>query len=240
MDVVKLIRQNPATAFFLALAAVWLLVRHSVAPVICQGSAACWLYPDSWPQLLGVTSASSAWMVGLVAALLFALPFGRSGLLATLVGIQLAEPVFGFGGTLVLFVASSLVSIVTVHLFVEYVLTHSNAGWLRSRIKPLEAIFGPSLKKGSLFWIAVGNLVGSQWQVSALGVLSGIPRMRVLAGLMLGNVAAFGLVYAFAQVPDLDAVSVMLLVLAVGVLVSSPVLWTHIKAALRLPDKGKN
>lgn len=229
VDFVRLIRENKATSVFIALAAVWLLVRHSVAPWLCRGEAACWLYPDSWPSLLGVTPESSVFVVGLVAAVLFALPFGRSGLLATLVAIHLAEPVFGFWGVFALFLASSVVSIVAVQLFIEYVLTHPHAGWLRARIKPLEAIFGPSIRTGGVFWIAVGNLVGSQWQVGALGVLSGIARMRILVGLMVGNLAAFVLVYAFSQVPDLDAVSVMLLVLAVGVLLSSPVLWTRVR-----------
>ncbi len=233
VDFVRLVRENVATALFIALAVVWLLVRHSVAPLICGGQAACWLYPDSWPSLLGVTPESSALLVGLVAALLFALPFGRSGLLATLVAIHLAEPVFGFWGVLALFLIASAVSIVAVHLFIEYVLTHPHAGWLRSRIKPLEAVFGPSIRSGGVFWIAVGNLVGSQWQVGALGVLSNIPRVRILAGLFAGNVAGFALVYAFAQVPDLDAVSVMLLVLAVGVLLSSPVLWVRVRDAFR-------
>jgi len=232
VDLLRIIRENPAAAFFILLAVGWLLVRHSVAPFLCQRQAACWLYPDSWPALLGVTSESSGLVVGLVAALLFALPFGRSGLLATLVAIHLAEPVFGFFGVLALFLAASLVSIVATHAFVEYVLTHPKAGWLRLRIKPLEAVFGPSIRTGGVFWIAVGHLVGSQWQVSALGVLSDIPRMRVLEGLLWGNVAGFALVYAFSQVPNLDAISVMLLVLTVGVLVSSPVLWRRIRETL--------
>jgi hypothetical protein len=143
--------------------------------------------------LLGVTSQSTAWLVALVAAVLFALPFGRSGLLATLVGIQLAEPVIGFFPLLALYVASSAASIVLVHALVEQSLLHPRAAWIHLRLAPVQSVFSPSIRRNPLLWLSVGNLVSSQWYMSALGVLAKVPRERVWAALLAGNLAAFGL-----------------------------------------------
>ncbi len=228
MDLLKVFWKNKLTAFLLVLALLWLLFHRPIAAWACSDTAACWLYPDSWPALLGITSQSAAWMVALLAAFLFALPFGRSGLLATLVGIQLAEPVFGFWPLVLLYVASSAVSIVLVHALVEQSLMHPRGAWIHLRLAPVQSIFSPSIRRNPILWLAVGNLVSSQWYMSALGIIASVPRRRIWAALMVGNLAAFAMVYSLSQVPDLDAVSVVLLTLVLALVLSSPVLWANL------------
>ena len=189
MDVFNLIRKNKATAMLIVLAGIWLLVRTSVTAWFCQGAQACWLYPDSWPSLLGITPASPAVFVGLLAAILFALPFGRGGLLATLLAIHLAQPVFGLAGVVLIFIVSSAVSIILVHAIVEYGLRHPKAAWVHLRLKPVKSIFAPSIRKNGVLWLALGNLVGSQWHMSALGIICGVSRPHIWLGLFLGNLA---------------------------------------------------
>ncbi|MBI5225630.1 hypothetical protein HY994_00125 [Candidatus Micrarchaeota archaeon] len=229
LDVLDWIRKNKSTSSLIALALIWLLARHSVSPLICGPSPVCWLYPDSWPVLFGITAQSSPWIIGLVAAVLFALPFGRSGLLATLVGIHLAEPVFGVFGVFGLFVAASMVSIVLVQAAVEYGLHHPKSAIIHLRLAPINTLFGPSIRKNALLWISIGNLVGSQWQMGALGVVAGVRRQTIWLGLLLGNLVGFVLVYVFSQVPNLDAISVVLLVLVTALVFSSPALWANLK-----------
>ncbi|GEM_PF-2217350 len=231
VDWFAVLRKNALTVTAVALAAVWLLFHRPIAAWVCSDALACWLYPNSWPLLLGVTSSSAAWLVALVAAVLFALPFGRSGLLATLVGIQLAEPVLGFWQVLVLYVASSAVSIVLVHAVVQQSLMHPRAGWIHLRLAPVQSIFSPSIRRNPILWLAVGNVLSSQWYMSALGVLTSVPRERVWAALMVGNLAGFALVYSLSQVPELDAISVVLLTLVVALVLSSPVLWANLTAS---------
>lgn len=225
MDVVAFIRRHKATSALLGLALVWLLVRNSVTVWVCSGTQVCWLYPDDWPALLGIGPFSSPVLVLLVSAALFALPFGRSGLLATLVAIQLGEPVLGFWGMVAIFLLASAVSIVLTHAAVAYGLRHPRAGWVHARLQPYRDVLGPLVRRNAFVWLSLGNLVGSQWHMSALGILSGVRRDTLLLALMAGNVAGFALVYLFSQVPDLDAVSIVLSVLFVAVLVSSPVVW---------------
>ncbi len=228
MDWLKLIWKNKGSAILLSLALAWLLFHRPIAAWACAGASACWLYPDSWPALLGITSQSDAWLVALLAAVLFALPFGRSGLLATLVGIQLAEPVLGFWPLLAIYVVSSAVSIVLVHALVQQSLMHPRAAWIHLRLAPVQSVFSPAIQRNPILWLSVGNLVSSQWYMSALGVLTHVPRERVCAALMVGNLIGFALVYVLSQVPDLDAISVVLLTLVVALVVFSPVLWANL------------
>ncbi|MBI5636007.1 hypothetical protein HY993_03545 [Candidatus Micrarchaeota archaeon] len=227
MEILGLVRKNKVAVALLALAGVWLLFRHSVSAWLCQGAQVCFLYPDYWPQLLGVTANSSPVLIGLLSGVLFALPFGRAGLLATLVGIQLAQPVFGLIGVILIFVLSSAISIIAVHSLVEYGLNHSKAAWIRARLKPAQILFSPSIRKNGVAWLSAGNLVSSQWHMSALGILCGVSRPKIWLGLFMGNLAGFALVYAFSKVPNLDAVSIVLLTLAVAIALSSPAVWTN-------------
>lgn len=230
MKLIAVLRENKFSAGILLLTALWLLFHRAIASWACAGAAVCWLYPDSWPVLLGVDSSSSAMAVALVAAVLFSLPFGRSGLLATLVGIELAEPVFGFWPTLLLYVVSSAVSIVLVHAVVEQSLNHPKAAWIHLRLKPVQFVFSASIRRHPVLWLAFGNVVSSQWYMSALGVVAKVRQDKVWAGLLLGNLAAFALVYGLSSVPGLDSVSVVLLTLVVAVLLSSPLLLTKFVA----------
>ncbi len=239
MEVFDAIGKNKAAAASIALAGAWLLVRHPVTEWICQGTQTCWLHPNAWPALMGVTASSPVIWVGLLAAVLFALPFGRAGLLTTLVGIHLAQPVFGVAGVALIFITSSVASIVLVHALVEYGLRHPQAAWIHLRLKPVQSVFAPSIRKNSVLWLAVGNLVGSQWHMSALGVLCGISRPRIWLGLLLGNLAGFALLYAFSEVPNLDAVSIVLLVLALALALSAPALWANRKNFARVHQEKK-
>ena len=227
--IIDLIRKNKATTILLILATIWLLARQTLTQALCQGYQMCWLYPDSWPALLGITSTSPAILVGLLAAVLFALPFGRAGLLATLIGIHLAEPMFGIAGVTLIFTASSIISIVLVHAIVEYGLRHPKAAWVHIRLKPIQSILAPSIRKNSIVWLALGNLVGSQWHMSALGSLCNVSKPRIWLGLLLGNLAGFILLYTVSQVPNLDVVSNVLLVLAFALILSSPAVWNNWK-----------
>ncbi len=233
MNLLDLFRKNKATAILIVLAGIWLLMRHTITESLRQGYATCWLYPDSWPSLLGITATSPAIWIGLLAAILFALPFGRTGLLATLVGIHLAQPVFGLFGAISIFIISSIVSIVLVHAIVEYSLRHPKAAWIHIRLKPVQSIFAPSIRKNSILWLAIGNLVGSQWHMSALGIICDVPRPRIWLGLLLGNLVGFVLVYFFSKVPNLDTISIMLLILTLVMALSSPALWINWKKAKR-------
>ena len=222
MNVFRLIRENKASAALIVLAVAWLASRNFIAQWFCEGAKECFLYASAWPQLLGVTTSSPVIWVGLLAFVLFALPFGRSGLLATLIGINLAQPVFGAWGVALIFVASSITSIVLVHAVVEYGMRHPKASWVHSRLKLIQSIFAPFIRKNAVFWLAVGNLVSSQWHMSALGVICNISRPRIWLGLFLGNLIGFTLLYSFSQVPYLDAVSSVLIVLALALALSSP------------------
>lgn len=223
MSIFKLIRENKGTVLLALLALAWLLVRHPISAFLCSDPSACLLYPDSWPGLSGIDSGSSPLLVGFLAAVLFALPLGRSGLLATLVGIRLAEPLFGAIGVFMIFLGSSAFSIILVHHAVEYGMSHPKATLLRVRLKPAERLLGPVIRKNGVFWLAAGNLVGSQWQMSALGILSEVSRVRIWTGLMLGNLAGFFLLYFFGQTLSLDAISIVLLVLLLPIVLLSPV-----------------
>ncbi len=229
MALLNWIRENKAIAVTACVVLAWFLFRHSITSWFCGESLFCWLYADSWPSLLGINSSSSPLLIGFLAAFLFALPLGRSGLLATLVGIHLAEPVFGFLGVAVLFVFASVASIILVQGVVEYGLRHPKAALIHLRLKPINSIFGSSIRKNGLLWISIGNLVGSQWQMGALGVLAGVRRETIWLGLLLGNLAGFVLVYFFSQVTNLDAVSVVLMVVILASAISLPALLNHLK-----------
>ncbi|MFH1246756.1 MAG: hypothetical protein V1644_00085 [Candidatus Micrarchaeota archaeon] len=232
MKFLDVISKNKITAVFIILAAIWFITRHALIQLFCQGTQTCWLYPDSWPTLLGITPSSPTIWVGLLAAILFALPFGRASLLATLVGIHLAQPVFGLAGVTLIFVVSSIISVLLVHTIVEHGLRHPKAAWIHLRLKPIQSIFAPFIRKNGILWLAIGNLVGSQWHMSALGIICKVPRKNIWLGLLLGNLAGFILLYAFSQVPNLDAISTVFLVLALALALASPALlakWTNNK-----------
>ena len=109
-----------------------------------------------------------------------------------------------------------------VHAVVEYGMRHPKASWVHSRLKLIQSIFAPFIRKNAVFWLAVGNLISSQWHMSALGVICNVSRPRIWLGLFLGNLIGFTLLYSFSQVPYLDAVSSVLIVLALALALSSP------------------
>lgn len=229
MNFLELISKNKTTTILILLAITWFILKNSIIEWICHTNLVCAIYPNSWPTLLGITTSSSTLLVGLLASVLFALPFGRSGLLTTLLGIQLAQPAFGVIGVILIFLTSSAISIILVHAIVEYGLKHPKASWVHTRLETIQNIFAPAIRKNSVHWLAIGNLVGSQWHMSALGIMCNIPRIRIWIGLFIGNVIGFILLYLFSSIPNLDTISNVLLVIIITITISSPLVYRHWK-----------
>ncbi|MBS3070445.1 hypothetical protein J4220_02985 [Candidatus Micrarchaeota archaeon] len=216
-------------AFFLLLAAAWFFGRTQITAAVCAPQTPCILHPEEWPGMLGITSSSSPLLVGLLIAVLFALPVGRSGLVATLVAINLGNPVFGFWGVFAIFTAASLASVVGVHWVVEKGLKRSISHGIEKRLGFFKKLLSPSIKKHPLVSLGLGNLAGSQWHMSALGVICGVKREKIWAGLMAGNIAGFALVSFLNGIPNLDAVSIVLIVVAATLAISAPALASNVR-----------
>ncbi|MFH1056938.1 MAG: hypothetical protein V1717_04045 [Candidatus Micrarchaeota archaeon] len=224
--------RHPALLFFLLAFAAWFFFRGALVSQVCN-SGLCWLYPEDWPSLLGITAESPVLVVGLLCAVLFALPFGRGGLLAALIAIKLGEPVFGITGVFAIFTAASVASIVAVHAIVESFSKTRSFSSVRKRLEFFERALAPSVGKRPVLALVLDNLAGSQWHMSALAVLCRVPREKVWLGLFLGNVAGFVLVLSLSSVPNLDAISIILLIVALTLAVSSPEIIKNLKESVK-------
>lgn len=216
-------------ALVVFLAAAWLLVREQFISYFCVPSSQCIFHPGDWPALLGVSASSSPVLIAIVIALLFALPIGRGGLLATLVAIHLGIPVLGLAAVVLVFLSASVVSVVGVYWLVERAFEKTFSEKIRKRLRFFEKLLAPSIKKHPVLALGLGNLAGSQWHMSALGVMCRVERKKALLGLMLGNIAGFILVFALGSVPDLDAVTIVLAIVSVTLVISTPALLSNLK-----------
>ena len=187
--------------FFLLLAGAWFFGRTQVTAAVCSPQAPCFLHPDEWPGAFGINPSSSPLLVGLLIAVLFALPVGRSGLVATLVAINLGKPVFGFWGVFAIFTAASLVSVVGVHWIVEKGLKRSISKRIEKRLGFFKKLLSPSIKKHPLISLGLGNLAG------------------------------FALVSFLNGIPNLDAVSIVFIIVAATLAISAPALVSNVRNA---------
>lgn len=239
MDVPEFVREHQHTLLLLAVAAAWFLLRATLKAFTCQG-ALCWLEPADWPILLNFQNPLALYAL---IFLLFALPFGWSSVLGTIVGIQLGlEHEMSVTELSALFFLATAISTVLTWKILELVLD-TPSHWMKTWTQRVKTLYQrlAKIKKNSFWMLSVGNAVSSQLYMTAAAILLKIPKTTAYPALVLGSLLSFlvPLVLLFsAKALSLDRVTAALLVAALFLVAQNAYEKTRSPVHIKHPNKA--
>jgi hypothetical protein len=216
---IKFLKDNWELSAIIIIALLWFIFRGILIQAFC-GANICWLEPGDWPILLKAANASTQ-VVALVLIALFAIPFGRASIAATIAGIQLglANGFSVFQITLLFFAATTASNLITwygLKIFLQKPAKQTQT-WLRKVQfigKKLEWL---RVRHGAFAFIAIMNALSSQIYASAIALLMGEKEKDALPALIAGSLASYFiplLVFFTFRALTFDGISAILAALA--------------------------
>lgn len=218
-SVLKFLKENVELASIAAIALLWLIMRKTAIQALC-GANACWLEPGDWPILLRTANASEP-IVALTLVVLFAIPFGRAAIAATIAGIQLglANGYSVLEITLLFFISTTASIIVSWHAIEMFFRRPSKqAGtWLLKVQFVQKKLEWLRKRHGTFTFLAIVNALSSQIYAVAIALIIGEKEKGALPALIAGSLASFFIplvVFFSIRALTLDGVTAILAALA--------------------------
>lgn len=191
------------------------MFRATLKAWACE-TTPCFLEPADWPILLDLQNPLALYAL---IFLLFALPFGWSSVLGTLVGIQLGlEHEMSVTELSALFFLATATSTVLTWKTLELVLDKPNP-WMKTWTQRVKTVYQrlTKIKKTSFWMLAVGNAASSQIYMTAAAILLKIPKTTAYPALVFGSLVSFVVPLALlfsSKALSVDGITAALLVAA--------------------------